>query len=372
MPRRRLSFSLVAAGAIVGGGVAVWAWMTRQLRPMPAGPSFYVRFWSSTKITDAFGRLKDRGVVRDQGAMRLYAWMHRGPRSIPVGTYQVQPGEDADQILRALESPVRQMLRMPETNWARRDANLLEKAQVSPARDYLALVDDPAQFKDSVDFPLPASTLEGYLLPDTYDFPPLLGARSVVERRLRAFDTKVWRQIGEPRNLARIVTIASLVELEAGTDADRAMIAGVIENRLKKDMPLEIDASLMYALGKWRRLHFKDYKEIKSPYNLYLHKGLPPTPICSPSLKSIEAAMHPVHHKYIFYVALPGGKSLFSETFAEHKKKIKLRMAALKALEPSPMAALIRKAKEGSPSQKGKALTLPPPPRGEGSRRRKP
>ena len=104
----------------------------------------------------------------------------------------------------------------------------------------------------------------------------------MVEKRLKAFQTKVWDVVGKPKDLNRIVTEASLIELEAGTDEDRPMIAGVIENRIKKDMPLELDASLMYALGKWRRLHFKDYKQIKSPYNLYLHKGFPPTPICSP------------------------------------------------------------------------------------------
>jgi UPF0755 protein len=125
--------------------------------------------------------------------------------------------------------------------------------------------------------------------------------------------------------------VASLVELEAGTDADRPKIAGVIYNRLKKGMPLQIDAGIMYALGKWKRLHFRDYREVKSPYNLYLHKGLPPSPICSPSLKSIQAALHPATHKYLYYVALPSGQSLFAQTPAEHAHNVKVRLAALKA-----------------------------------------
>jgi UPF0755 protein len=327
--RKRRPRLLIVLGVLAGGAVAVWLWMGRELAPMPSGRSIYIRFSRSAPIWDTFTELKERGIVRHRGAMRLYFWLHGGPRNVPVGTYELRPGETADQILRALQSPIRQMLRMPETNWARRDAKLLEKASVTTAHDYMELVDAPARLKGVVSFPLPRTTLEGYLLPDTYDFPPLLGAKPVIERRLRAFESKVWEPLGKPKNLDRLVTVASLVELEAGTDEDRPIIAGVIENRLKKNMALEIDASLMYALGHWQRLHYKDYKRIRSPYNLYLHKGLPPTPICSPSLKSIIAAMHPAVHKYLFYVALPGGKSLFSETFAEHQKKIKLREKAL-------------------------------------------
>ena len=208
----------------------------------------------------------------------------------------------------------------------------------------------PSSLALLVSFPLPKSGLEGYLFPDTYDFPPLLGALEVVKMRLRTFDRKVYKPLGMPPNIGRIVTIASLIELEAGNDRDRALISGVIQNRLNKGIPLQLDASIVYALGKWRRLHFKDYKNVKSPYNLYLHKGLPPTPICSPSLKSIEAAMHPAHHHYLFYVALPNGESLFSTTFEEHKKKIKLRLAALKhaaalALKKPPIPVPAKKPK---------------------------
>jgi UPF0755 protein len=153
----------------------------------------------------------------------------------------------------------------------------------------------------------------------------------VVVRRLKNFEQKVWSKIGPVPDLPRVITIASLVQLEAGADEDRPMIAGVIENRLKKGMPLQIDAGIMYALGKWRRLYFKDYKNVKSPYNLYLHKGLPPTPICSPSIKSIEAALHPADHDYLYYVALPNGHSLFAKTPAQHEHNIRLRLAAIKA-----------------------------------------
>ena len=127
--------------------------------------------------------------------------------------------------------------------------------------------------------------------------------------------------------------MASLVQLEAGTDSDRPMIAGVIENRIQKKMPLQIDATILYALQKWQRLTFKDYHSVKSPYNTYLVKGLPPGPICSPDEIDIEAAMHPAKHNFLFYVALPDGSSIYAATYKEHLKNIRIRKAALKALK---------------------------------------
>jgi UPF0755 protein len=326
--QRRLLWTL---GCIAGVVLAFWIWFAGSLRPPPRGNQFFIRYYRPQPIKVVLEDLASRGVIRSVGAARLYLLTHRGPNTVPVGTYSVQPGQSIDEILHDVRNPVRQMLRMPETNWARRDANLLEKAHVATAQEYLALVNDPAHYWNQYDFPLPSGSLEGYLYPDTYDFPPLIGADAVIRKRLQTFESKVYDRIGRPTDLARIVKVASLVELEAGTDEDRPMIAGVIYNRLRKNMPLEIDAGIMYALGKWKRLHFKDYKNVKSPYNLYLNKGLPPTPICSPSFKSIAAATHPSRHEFLYYVALPNGQSLFSKTFAEHRKKIKIRLQALKA-----------------------------------------
>lgn len=329
---RRRNRRWIALGLLAGAVAAVWFWWVRELAPMPRGPALYVRFKRPTPLGSALYELKRRGVVRDPGALRLVGWLFRAPRVVAVGTYYLEPGSTYREILRALASPIRRMMRMPETNWARRDSHLLEQARVTSAAEYMDDVNHPERFKNVVSFPLPSKTLEGYLLPDTYDFPPLFGARNVIERRLTSFEEKVWEPLDEPKDLARIVTIASLIELEAGNDHDRPLIASVIENRLKKGMPLQIDAGIMYGLGKWRKLTLKDYKEVKSPYNLYLHKGLPPTPICSPSLKSIQAAMNPAKTDYLFYVALPDGTTHFSKTFEEHKKKVRIRLKALAAL----------------------------------------
>ncbi len=334
--KRGAAIALVLTVLIVGSGFWAKSWFDRELAPTAAMPPQYIRFDRPKKLDSVLTYLYRLQIVRDPQAMQVFAWFKRRPETVPSGTYQLHPGMTAEEVFTGLTTQIHQNFRFPETNWARRDANLLQQALVCQAKDYLALVNQPGLFQRKVDFPLPSTTLEGYLFPDTYDLPPLTGATTVIDRQLKAFDNKVVKRLGPDAAKPDTVCIASLVELETGTDEDRPMIAGVIMNRIKKGIPLQIDSGILYALGKWRRLYFKDYKNVNSPYNLYLHKGLPPTPICSPSFKSIVAALHPAKHEYLYYVALPNGHSLFAKTPAEHLHNIRLRKFAL---------ALIAKAK---------------------------
>ena len=275
--------------------------------------------------------LDKQGVIRSYRAARILALLSRTRTHLAIGTYRVGAGMNTSHVLTALETPVHQMVRLPEHFWATRVAKLLEKKEVCGAADYVRAVNDPAAFAADLPFQLKGSSLEGYLFPDTYDLPPLIGASAVVERQLKAFDRKVFTPLHQPRDIQRIVTEASLIELEVARDEERPLVASVIENRLRKHMMLQIDASINYGLGVWRPLRLSDYRKTKGPYNLYRHAGLPPGPICSPSLKSIEAAMNPAKTEYLYYVALPDGHSLFAKTLPEHQKNIAKRKAALAA-----------------------------------------
>ncbi len=307
--------------------VGLVAFLTkRALEPTGAGEG-YLRIDHQTPIVEVLKLAEEKGYVRSAQTTAFIASLS-GRSKISIGTYRLSGKVDGLANVRRLFHPMEQMVRIPETNWAKRTANILQKREVCSAEEYLAEVNHPQGRK--TDFPLPDDTLEGYLYPDTYDLPPLMGAKAVVGRQLEAFRKKVWEPLGKPKDLHHILILASLVQLEAGPDEDRPMIAGVIENRLAKKMNLQIDASLLYGMGKWRRLTFKDYKEFDSPYNLYTHGGLPPTPICSPSIASIRAAMNPARHNYLYYVALPSGKSLYAATYEEHKKNIEKRKEALK------------------------------------------
>lgn len=317
----------------LAGGYA-YKWFKDGTAPMPKGKPFYVRYNKATPLETVLEDLKSKGVVRDPTAFKVYATLKQASSTIGTGTYQLQPGMGVATVFAELRNPVKQMARIPETNWARRTARLLEtKYDVLKSDEYMALVNNPSQFKNLVSFPLPANSLEGYLYPDTYDLPPLLGAREVIERQLKTFEKKVWDELGHPRDLHRIVTLASMVELETGTEEDRAMIAGVIENRIQRGMRLQIDATILYGMQEWRRLTFADYRNQKHAYNTYLIDGLPPGPICSPSQASVRAAMKPAQHLYLYYVAMPDGTSIYASTYKEHLANIKKRRAAIKERE---------------------------------------
>lgn len=313
---------------LVAGGGAYW--LNGQIQPLnPNDKLRLVRFNDSAGIVSALERLEKGKVIKNATVARLYTKWKNTPSTVRVGTYELGGNMSVAQVIEALQKPVARKVRLPETNWAARTANLLEKDQLGTADEYMALVKSPAEFQKYVDFPLPKDSLEGYLYPDTYDLPPLMPAKAVIRRQLENFESRVWKGLNKPKDLHRVIIIASMVEMEVARDNERPMVAAVIENRLKKGMMLQIDAAINYGIQKWRTLTYNDYRNVDSPYNLYRHKGLPPGPICSPSIKSIKAALNPDSHDYIYYVALPSTRSLFAVTYEEHLKNVAKRRAAI-------------------------------------------
>lgn len=321
MGKRARNVSLGLAGLALGcaGGFAYY--VKSGIQPMPPGKPFFVRYEERLELPEVARQLKEKGVVRNVTALRYYAIYRRLDRYVLPGTYQVKAGMTVEQLVDALRKPIKQMVRIPETNPSYRTARLLEQKQVATAQEYTEAIANPSEFQGDVSFPLPNGSLEGYLFPDTYDLPPLIGAKAAIRRQLRAFEKKALPLLSDPAKRNRILTIASMVELEAGLDEERPIIAGVIRNRLEKQMRLQIDATVLYGMKEWRRLFNVDYKH-DSPYNTYLFAGLPPGPICSPSVKSIRAALAPAKHDFLYYVAKPDMHSLFASTYEEHLKNV--------------------------------------------------
>ncbi|MFY9234262.1 MAG: endolytic transglycosylase MltG [Fimbriimonadaceae bacterium] len=333
--KRILLALLLLAVLSLGGG---YLWMRNGIAPTAKAPAKLMRFDRTTGLVVALDRLKSEGIVENPRAIRIYAWLARKPSFVREGTYSLAGGMSADEVFSALQKPIRQMVRIPETNFSMRTAKLLElpKYQVATENEYLDLSRSPSEFAASVKMKLPAAgTLEGYLYPDTYDLPPLLGARGVIERQLKAFEQKAWPLLKDHKDPYKILKIASLIELEVAKDSERPIVAGVIYNRIQKNMSLGIDAALNYALGEWRPLTKKDL-QIDSPYNLRRFPGLPPTPICSPTVKSIKAALNPAKHDYLFYVVSgkPDKSHRFAKTNAEHERNKRLWKQTLKEVTP--------------------------------------
>jgi len=198
-----------------------------------------------------------------------------------------------------------------------------------------SLVEKELGIKGS-DFLLASMRKEGSLFPDSYLVPIGSSAKKVVEMMLANFDKKTnkFQKDGGLGGFSfdQLIVLASLVEREAKTDSDRQLVAGIIKKRLNNDWALQIDASSQYAKassiceGKtdcrwWPSIGSVDLK-INSPYNTYLNKGLPPQPICNPSLSSFEAVANSIESEYWFYLSDLSGKIHFSRTYEEHQSNI--------------------------------------------------
>ncbi|MBZ9686705.1 endolytic transglycosylase MltG [Clostridium estertheticum] len=170
--------------------------------------------------------------------------------------------------------------------------------------------------------------LDGFLYPATYSFSKNVSSKTIINKMLRTFQMNIEpnkKYITENKlSIRNIVITASLIEKEAVKDVDRPKIASVIYNRLNKNMPLQIDATILYIIGHKDKLYNKDLV-VQSPYNTYLNKGLPPSPICNPGTKSINAAIHPSKTDYLYYVLnSKTNEHVFAKTYAQHAKNVSL------------------------------------------------
>ncbi|MCM8803795.1 MAG: endolytic transglycosylase MltG [Candidatus Omnitrophica bacterium] len=177
------------------------------------------------------------------------------------------------------------------------------------------------------------NNLEGFLFPDTYYFPYNISIEGICHKMWKNFKN-VFEQIYDEdineknwKEIKRIVTIASIVEKEACLLSERKMIAGIIYKRLKKNIPIASCSTVEYALGyRKKRLTNSDLR-IKSPYNTYINRGLPPTPICNPGKDSLIAALNPTNTDYMFFLSKGDGTNHFSKTYLEHLSAIKLYLS---------------------------------------------
>ena len=203
-----------------------------------------------------------------------------------------------------------------------------------PLPQIAALTPDPGAFlKAAAAKPLlermgAAKTLDGYLMPNTYFFDQQPASEEILERMLDQFEkdySALTEKYPPPKGFDRnaIVTIASLVEEEAKTKNERPLVASVIYNRLAAGMPLQLDSTLQFALGKYGQRMLDADKDVDSPYNTYKHAGLPPGPISSPGLDCLRAALHPAQTDYLYFVSnADGATHTFSATLKEHDKAV--------------------------------------------------
>jgi len=242
------------------------------------------------------------------------------------GTYRLSPGMTPSEIVATLVAgkTESQDIVVPPGFTLKQIADRLEAAHLASRSEFLDLaIHNGRSFHGDHGFTPPDDNLEGYLYPDTYRISPGMPARMIIGEMLNNFELHVVRRHPNVVAWREPIIVASMVEREAKVPSDQPKIASVIYNRLRTGMTLGIDATIEYALPVHKsRLTFADYG-YQSPYNTYLRRGLTPTPICSPGDGAIDAALHPDVSQYLYYVAGPGGKHVFTKTLAEHDAVIR-------------------------------------------------
>ncbi|TET48731.1 endolytic transglycosylase MltG [Candidatus Aerophobetes bacterium] len=206
-------------------------------------------------------------------------------------------------------------------------AEMLSQRDIVGKEEFLAVVDNPGIYEGEFSFPLPEDSLEGYLYPDTYHFIEGETPEEIVRKFLSRFEEIIlplYEELhGEDKSsLQKLIILASIVEKEAQISSEKATIAGVFYNRLRKGMRLMADPTIKYALGDFSEK--LDRQSLKTPslYNTYLYFGSPPGPICSPGRESVYAALHPAKVDYLYFVARGDGSHQFSKDYSEHLRAV--------------------------------------------------
>ncbi len=275
--------------------------------------------------------LFDKGVIKSRLWFRHKAKESQVDQKIKPGTYLIPSNSSFEDIFALLEKGVADgytVLTIPEGFTLYQIAQKVEKLNLSTEEEFIKATEK--YFDDNCDFDTTDLffKLEGYLYPDTYHFTKNQTVDDIVNQLAQAMDnifteeyTKKSRELGFSKH--EVLTIASLIEREAKHNDERATISGVIYNRLKKDMLLQIDATVIYGIGegKKHKTVYQSELDKPGPFNTYTEKGLPPGPIASPGKESIEAALYPEEHNYLYYVLRPEeNEHVFNETYNEHLK----------------------------------------------------
>lgn len=273
--------------------------------------------------------LEEKGVIRSSEIFRFMLFATGNRNTLQSGYYKMNRGSTISEAIGDLKKGREEMARItvPEGFTADQIAETLKKESMDCYADFLHEVETYAPFPYMYGPEAAKVKGEGFLFADTYEVPKSYTARQVADMMYRRTDEMLTPELrkqaaDKKMSLHGLITIASMVEREAKVKEDQVKIASVILSRLEKQMPLQIDATVQYALGSRKEeLTVADTK-IDSPYNTYLRMGLPPGPIGSPGMDAIKAVLAAQPGEYLYYVAEKNGRHVFTKTLEEHEAEI--------------------------------------------------
>jgi len=331
----RIVAVLVLLAAAAAGWVGYEAWTFLKTPPATQGQEAFFDVEPGASVRRVADKLEERGLITDARKFLLLARYKKWDSRLQAGRFALNTGWLPEQVLDTLVNgqPVLFRVTVPEglTWW--QTAKVLEDAGLVRFEDFRAVITDPAFLRH---YGIPFDSAEGFLMPDTYllkkaDVPDKAQARSVAGRMVDNFWRKgdaLWPDGKRPSRdeLRRLVILASVVEKETAFADERPRVAGVYANRLRINMALQADPTVIYGLGpnfdgNLRRRHLDDANNI---YNTYQRPGLPPGPICSFGASALAAAITPEEHKYLYFVAITdGGRHAFSTNLDDHNRAVR-------------------------------------------------
>ena len=281
------------------------------------------------QVTDI---LTENKLIKNKLLFKLYAKVTNKSANLKSGQYLFNQTYSNKEIINDLtqgkvyNDGIR--ITVPEGSTSSEIIDLLVKQDLGDKEVFKELINKPEEFTLKFEFLKEddITSLEGFLYPSTYYFKDE-SEKEILEHMLDVFESKYnsklqGRQKELKMSLEEVVNLASIVEKEAVLDEDRPIIASVFYNRLDIDMPLQSDATIQYIFEKRKKtITYNDLK-IDSPYNSYKNKGLPPTPIANPGIKSIESVLYPADTDYLYFVATIDGGNNYSKTYEEHIKNV--------------------------------------------------
>lgn len=323
---------VIISGLVIGPALllGILAWNVFDHVARPSGSDISEKIFTvlpGQHFETIASQLEAGGIIRDSFRFKLFARFKGYDKRIKAGEYRLSAALSPRQVLEIMVSGKVALYKVtiPEGYNLEQIASIVSKMGLAQAPDFIRSATDPATVSA---LGVEAGSLEGYLFPDTYYFPKGLPPDQIIGtmvNRFREIFSAEWqeRALQMDMSVHQVVTLASIIEKETGMAFERPLIASVFHNRLAKGMRLSSDPTVIYGIEDFDGNLTRNHLTTLTPYNTYLIEGLPPGPIASPGLASLEAALYPAQSDYLYFVSKKDNTHQFSTTFKEHTRAVR-------------------------------------------------
>ena len=323
--RKRIAFIFTAIICVLMVAIILGFGMFFTRPAQKDGIDQVITIREGMSLKEVAGTLKSKGIIINKDLFILWTRLLGNSRKIKAGEYLLNSGMTPARIIEILTKGIiiTYTVTVPEGFSIEQIGNILDESGLADKNSFISLAYEPGVIKK---YGISGPSLEGFLYPDTYEFgkglPPLL-IIDVMVKRFREIIGPYMKRIEElGMKVEEVITLASIVEKEAGNAEEMPLIASVFLNRLKKGMRMESDPTVIYGMNNFTgNLTRKDLLE-STPYNTYVIRGLPPGPISNPGLASIKAVLYPAETDYLYFVSKNDGTHYFSVSIEEHNRAV--------------------------------------------------